>query len=64
MYDVIPRAEALRRGLKFYAELRACRNGHLSPRYSSNGNCVACAKAAKVKPEIKPNGLTKSELVK
>ena len=64
MYDVITRKEALRRGLKFYAELRPCKYGHLSPRYASCGRCVACSKAASAKPELKPNGLTRSELIK
>lgn len=36
------RTAAYEKGDKFYQSDRACKNGHVSPRYVSGGNCVDC----------------------
>lgn len=42
--DCSERDAALKSGAKFYSPPMACRNGHLSVRYTSSGSCVACTK--------------------
>lgn len=39
---VTTRADALGRRIIFYHTGKACRNGHVSPRYASGGECRAC----------------------
>lgn len=42
--DCEARQVALREGKRFYVPPMACRNGHMSVRYTSCGACVACQK--------------------
>lgn len=42
--DCEARMVALREGKRFYIPPMACRNGHLSVRYTNGGGCVACLK--------------------
>lgn len=41
--NIIPRAEASKKGLKFYFTGKPCKRGHVSERYVANGRCMACA---------------------
>lgn len=41
--EIVSRAEAKARGLKFYATGRACKNGHVAERYLDSCECTACA---------------------
>lgn len=40
--SVITRQQAIDRGRRFYFDGKRCQRNHLSPRYASNGSCVAC----------------------
>ena len=50
---VIARSAAKAAGLKFFFTGIACKNGHVSDRYSVNGHCVECEKARKQAPEYR-----------
>ena len=42
---IITRTEAKAQGLKTYFTAKACKNGHVSTRKTSNGECSECARA-------------------
>lgn len=44
MLQITTRAEAKKRGLKYYYTGKPCGRGHDSVRQTSNANCVACFK--------------------
>lgn len=43
--NLITRAQAREQGLKFYFTGKACKYGHISDRYLSTGQCLACRQA-------------------
>lgn len=40
---VISRKKAKSLGMKFYFTGKSCKHGHVSERYTGNGNCVSCS---------------------
>jgi len=52
---IVTHAEAKAAGLKRYFHGRPCRSGHLSERYTSNQQCVACVDAYSVKWKAENN---------
>lgn len=51
--DEIDRKTAITQGIHHYFTGIKCRNGHLSPRTVSDGKCVECRKASRVKNSAK-----------
>ena len=41
--ELLSRKDALSQGLKHYFTGKPCKHGHLSKRFASTGNCVACS---------------------
>lgn len=41
--EIITRAEAVKRGLKFYTIEKPCPKGHVGPRYTNSCACLQCA---------------------
>ena len=54
MTATITRAEAKARGLRHYFTGKACRNGHVARRQLSNGTCIQCQDATRVKYRSDP----------
>lgn len=64
--EIITRLDAAERGLKRYFSGKPCTNGHESPRFVSNGMCIACLKDHQQKyrtiANLKTAGLTRITL--
>jgi hypothetical protein len=49
MTEIISRDDARTRGLKHYFTGVACKHGHISERFVSNGACALCSRSARAK---------------
>ena len=51
--EIITRAEAIERGLKYYFTGKPCKYGHVAGRFTSSSNCLECQRICWASPEAR-----------